>query len=321
MAEPSSVVVDAIRHFFERHPNVGVPLVVAVSGGNDSTALLVAMCELGGFDIVAGHVNHHLRGEESDADEAFVRELAGRLGVPVHVADGTLEAEAVKHRGIEAAAREVRHARLHEIAAQAGASHVATAHQKNDQAETIVMRLMTGGGIAALRGILPVRDDRVIRPLLRVTRAEIAEFLAARDITPRHDRSNDDPRFLRNRVRAMLRDAGDAAIENLARVADQARAQWQVLERAIDAAEDVEAGDGETRFRTLPDDPWLRQALLHRHIRRLDPASRDVSSDDLARLDAALPSLKRTSVTRTVEILRRGGQIVLRLRPPRNDGE
>src|SRR5207244_6335030 len=116
-----------------------------------------ALAELGTLELIAAHVNHHLRGAESDGDEAFVRDLCARVGVPLRVADGTLDAEAVRHRGVEAAAREVRHARLHEIRAETGAKYVATAHHKNDQAETGLMRLMTGGGIAALRGIHPVR--------------------------------------------------------------------------------------------------------------------------------------------------------------------
>src|SRR6266498_2092842 len=109
-----------------------------------------------------------------------------------------------------------------------------SAHQKNDQAETVLMRLMTGGGLAALRGIHPVRDDGVIRPLLDVTRAEIDAFLKERGVIARVDASNADPRFLRNRVRAML---PESAVDNLAAVAAQARAQWRVLERAIDEAD------------------------------------------------------------------------------------
>src|SRR5437762_12465336 len=109
----------------------------------------------------------------------------------------------------------MRHARLHAIQAAEGAQYIATAHQKNDQAETVLMRLMTGGGIAALRGIHPVRDDGVIRPLLDVTRAESERFLAERKLTPRFDRSNADPRFLRNRVRAMLREFDASVVANL----------------------------------------------------------------------------------------------------------
>ncbi|HXH90324.1 MAG TPA: tRNA lysidine(34) synthetase TilS, partial [Thermoanaerobaculia bacterium] len=304
----SSVIVEAIRRFLAAHELVQRPIVAAVSGGGDSTALLVALVEIGDIKFTAAHVNHHLRGTESDDDEAYVRELCARYDIPLRVADGTLDHEAVRHRGIEAAAREVRHARLGEIA---GDALIATAHQKNDQAETVMMRLMTGGGIAALRGIHPVRDDGIIRPLLEVSRKEIERFLADRNITPRFDRSNANPRFLRNRVRAMLRDFDESVIDNLAAIADQARQQWPVLEQAIDAAEHVIASEDETLFRSMPENAWLRQALLLRHIRRLDPDARDVSAADLARLAG---ETKKTSVTKSLELSKEGDQIVLRHR-------
>ena len=139
------MIADAVRRFFDQHPPETAPLVGAVSGGIDSTALLNALRELGSIELVAAHVNHHLRGAESDGDEAFVRDLCARLGVALCVADGTLDADAIKHRGVAAAAREARHGRLHEIRGAVGARWIATAHQKNDQAETILMRLMTGG--------------------------------------------------------------------------------------------------------------------------------------------------------------------------------
>ena len=305
------MIVEAIRRFFTRH-GISGPIVAAISGGVDSTALLLALVELGDVEFTAAHVNHHLRGAESDDDEAYVRELCARYDIPLRVADGTLDAEAIRHRGVEAAAREVRHVRLREVA---GNALITTAHQKNDQAETVLMRLMTGGGIAALRGIHPVREDGVIRPMLDVTRVEIEQFLKERNVTPRFDRSNADPRFLRNRVRTMLREFDTSVIDNLAAVADQAQQQWPLLERAIDAAEDVIADETETRFRSMPDDAWLRQALLLRHIRRLDPEARDVSAADLERLAAATG---RTSVTKSLELLKEGEQPILRRR---NDEE
>ena len=306
------MIEQAARRFLEAHGIRG-PVVVAVSGGADSTALLLALNEIG-ISIMAGHVNHRLRGAESDADEAFVRELCQGIGVPLRIADGTLDPDAIRRHGIEAAAREVRHARLHEIRAAEKATHIATAHQKNDQAETVLMRLTIGGGIAALRGIHPVRDDGVIRPLLEVTRSDIDAFLRLRKITPRVDRSNADPRFLRNRIRRILGELGADAVENLAAIADQARQQWALLERVIDDADTSAATESETRFSSFPDDPWLRRAILHRHIRRLDPHCRDVSAVDLERIAAQLDSLKRISVTASLELLRRGDEWILRRR-------
>jgi tRNA(Ile)-lysidine synthetase-like protein len=311
------MITRIVRQFFV---NAGVAdrgIVAAVSGGADSTALLLALAELPAptVAVVAAHVNHHLRGADSDADEAFLRELCLRLEIPLHVADGTLDPERIRARGIEAAAREVRYALLAEIRDAVGARFVATAHQKNDQAETVLMRLVTGSGLAALRGIHPIRADGFIRPLLDVTREEIDAFLRERGVTPRHDRSNDDPRFLRNRIRQVVRQL--EAVDALAAVAAQARQQWPVLERAIDEAErmHVEVHPDATLFRTWPEDAWLRQALLHRHIHRLDPAARDVSARDLERLAADLERMKRVSVTKTLELVRREGVVLLRRRP------
>lgn len=304
---------DSLRNFFTRHEIHG-RIVAACSGGVDSTALLLALVE-SGAEVVCAHVNHHLRGEQSDGDEAFVRELCDRLNVRLEVRDGSVDRESIRHRGIEAAAREVRHERLAGIRDAVGAKFIATAHQKNDQAETIVMRLMTGTGLAGLRGIHAVRDDGVIRPLLEVTRDEIAAFLAERGVTPRLDRMNEDPRFLRNRVRAALRDLGPEVIDNIAAVAAQAQRLWPLVEEAIDRAAIVDVSPDATKFLEWPTDPWLRQALLQRHIRRLDTHSRDVSARDLERLVSSIDSIKRVSVTKSLELIRRDGTLVLRRLP------
>lgn len=313
------MIGDRIRQFIDRH-HISGRVVVACSGGADSTALLLGFSDLK-ESVVCVHVNHHLRGAESDADEQFVRDLCARLGVEIQVADGTLDPETVRTSGIEAAARKVRDRELRAIADRVGARYVATAHQKNDQAETIVMRIVSGTGIAGLRGILPVREDGVIRPLLNVTRVEIEEFLSERGITPRIDRMNSDPRFMRNRVRAALREFDPTAIENVGSLAEQAQQVWPSIERLVDRAEASCAvvTEGETRFQVWPDDPWLRQALLYRHIRRLGNA-REVSSRDLERLAGSLDTVKRVSVTKELELIRRAESLILR-RAPRPTAE
>ena len=310
------MISQRIESFLDRHHIRPARIVIACSGGVDSTALLLSFLDVAGVDITAGHVNHHLRGSESDDDETFVRALCEAHGVPLLVADGTLDPDLIRRSGVEAAAREIRQARLREIAGSVRADFVATAHQKNDQAETVLMRVVSGTGLGGLRGVHPVRDDGFIRPLLDVTRAEIEEFLAARGVEARIDRSNSDPRFLRNRVRAILRELGDSAVENLAAVADQARQLWPVVERAVDEVdrECTRVTADETEFVRWPDDAWTRQALLHRHIRRLGD-SREVSSRDLDRMAASVDSIQRVSVTRDLEMIRRGDTLLLRRRP------
>ena len=306
------MLTDHLRRFFAEHSLPACRIVAAVSGGADSSALLIALSELrdDGFEVVCGHVNHHLRGAESDEDERFARELSARLGVSFAVEDGTIDDAAVRERGVEAAAREVRYQRLHRIRDATRARFIATAHQQNDQAETVLMRLMTGSGVAGLRGIHPLRDDGVIRPILGATRAEVEAFLRERNIVARHDRSNDEPRFLRNRVRAVLRELG--GIEQLAGIAAEARALWPIVERAIDdAAATVTSSESETRFASLPKDEWLRSALLARHIRRLDPQARDFDAFRIAR---EVQTTKRMTVTKNLELVREDDAHVLRKR-------
>ena len=311
-------MIDAIRRFFVAHAIEPCHLLVACSGGVDSTALLLALAELRpeGWRLTAGHVNHRLRGEESDGDEAFVRGLCEQARLPLEVADGALDPDTIREVGLEAAARDVRHARLSAIAAAVGARFVATAHQKNDQAETVLMRLICGTGLAGLRGIHPVRDDGWIRPLIDVSRRDIEAFLQSKGVTPRTDRMNADPRFLRNRVRSALAAFEPAATENLAAIATQAQQVWPAIEETLDALDrtGTRPGADETRFVRWPDEAWWRQALLLRHIRRLGSA-RDVSATDLQRIVASLDSVQRLSVTRDLELVRRRGALVLRKMP------
>lgn len=311
--------VDHIRDFFVRRSFLPARIVAAVSGGGDSSALLLALCELrnDGCDVVAAHVNHHLRGAESDGDEQFVRALCEELGVVLHVADGTLCPDALGARGVEAAAREIRMVRLQAIRAAECAALIATAHHRDDQAETILMRLMSGGGPAAMRGIRAVREDGIIRPMLDLSRAAVDDFLRQRHVTARVDSSNADPRFRRNQARLMLRGLDRAATATLLDIAENADLQWPYLLRAIDAAEAgcAEPDVRETRFRRWPDDLWIRQALLHRHILRLDPDARDISAEDLARLARSVDRARRISVTRALELIRSGDGFVLRRRP------
>jgi tRNA(Ile)-lysidine synthase len=300
-----------LRQFFVKILHGPCPLTVAASGGADSTALLLGLADLREeeFIVRAAHVNHHLRGTDSDADEAFVRDLCTSLAMPLDVADGALDEALVHARGVEAAAREIRYRRLLEIRERTGTRFIVTGHQKNDQAETVLMRLLTGSGLAGLRGIHPLREDGVVRPLLDVTRETIEAFLRERGVTPRQDRSNEDPRFLRNRIRVLVRDLG--ATDNLAAVAAQAREQWPLLERAIDDAERacVEVGADESRFTSWPGHAWLRAALLQRHIRRLDPGARDF---DAHRIADELDSIRGLSVTKTLELKRDGATLILR---------
>jgi tRNA(Ile)-lysidine synthase len=186
----------------------GDRVAVAVSGGSDSVALMHLLLEIGpvaGFDV-AGivHVNHGLRAEASDADEAFCRGLAAAAARPIHVSrvDAAGHAREMR-RSVEVAARALRYRAFEAAAERLGATLVATGHTEDDQAETVLLRLLRGAGTRGLAGIL-ARRGRFIRPLLECRRAELAAYLAERGATFREDASNADVAIPRNRVRHEL---------------------------------------------------------------------------------------------------------------------
>ena len=171
----------------------------AVSGGADSVALLHALREL--FPertIAAVHLNHCLRGADSDADEAFVRKLAAKLGCEHFV---RREDVALSGGNLEGAGRRARYRFFEELLADGSCSEIATGHTQSDQAETVLFRLLRGACGGGLSGVWPVYDERIFRPMLDVTRGEVLEYLERSGLDWREDSSNSDPCFARNRLR------------------------------------------------------------------------------------------------------------------------
>jgi len=186
----------------------GSSVLLAVSGGADSMALLYGASEAAsetGWRLSVGHVHHGWRKREGDRDLAFVSEHARRLGLPFFSRRCDARRAARELRlSPEAGARHVRYAALAEMAAEAGAGIVATAHQQADAVESHVLARERRGGVAALAGPREARADGVVRPLLAVTREEILRFLADRGIAFRRDATNGNLRLSRNRVRRTL---------------------------------------------------------------------------------------------------------------------
>ena len=255
----------------------GDRLAVAVSGGADSVALLCLLLELRaelGIVLSVAHVNHKLRGEESDEDERFVAELARRYDLELHTHEAPLDPD--RDSGIEAAARKLRYDFFRQLARENRAAKFATAHSLDDQAETVLLRIFRGTGIRGLSGIHPrliltedVEDEQrgralaeVVRPLLQFRRAELQEFLHQQGQSWREDSSNRDLGFLRNRVRHILlpvlrENFGTTAVENLADLAEIARAeeeQWRGVPHDVRALGMDPAGE---RSPSLPLDPGL----------------------------------------------------------------
>ena len=235
-----------IAAFFESigaSPAAQVSVAVGVSGGADSVALLHILhlyrAEFGVGRLAAAHVNHGLRGAESDGDEEFARGEAAKLGVEFfrvrldRPGDGCIDTDS----GIEAWARSERYKFFSDVRQEHGIDFVATAHTANDQAETVLLRLTRGAGLRGLRGILPVRGDGIIRPMLGVERSRLLEWLSDRGVGHREDSSNADPRFRRNRIRAevvpKLAECDPAAVRNIASAAAAAQAAWGAIEGRV----------------------------------------------------------------------------------------
>ena len=186
-------------------PLAGETLVVGLSGGPDSVALLdgLAAAGGGGLRLVAAHLDHGLRTGSAE-DAAFCAELCARLGVSLRRASADVTARAAREGcGIEEAARLERYAFLASVMAEEQAVAVAVAHTRDDQAETLLLRLLRGAGSLGLGAMRP-RSGPVVRPLLSVTRQQVLDHLASRGLAWREDPTNADPKHLRNRVRHEL---------------------------------------------------------------------------------------------------------------------
>jgi tRNA(Ile)-lysidine synthase len=199
------MLLDAVRSAIQRYSMIerGDRVVVAVSGGADSMALLFALHALSSdldCELAVAHLDHGLR-PTSAGDARFVEEQAARLGLPVMSERCDVRGEAAARRqGIEEAAREVRRAFLARVAAEWGAARIAMGHTADDQAETVLFRLARGTGWDGLCGMAPVYG-RTIRPLLFLTRGEVRQFAADQGIPWREDETNGDVSFARNRIR------------------------------------------------------------------------------------------------------------------------
>ena len=185
----------------------GGKVLCALSGGSDSMCLLhllSAMAEEGGFTLCAAHYNHHLRGAESDEDAAFVARWCEEYHIPCTLGEGDVAAEAAKrNQGLEETARQLRYAFLTETAEALGCSRIATAHNADDNLETLLLHLTRGAGLHGLAGIPPRRGE-LVRPLLTTPRADIEAYLEAHHIPHVEDSTNTDTKYARNKLRSQV---------------------------------------------------------------------------------------------------------------------
>ena len=245
---------------FDMLPEAGLVLA-CVSGGADSMCLLEALLEISrqrGFTVGAVHFNHKLRGEESDRDEAFVGEQCSARGTPLYTGGGDVRAYAQEHGlGIEAAAREMRYYFFYTAASNANAVRIATAHTADDNAETMIFNLTRGTGTAGLSGIPPKRGI-IIRPMLRVSRDEVMNFISLRGVKFVEDSTNDLEIFTRNKLRRtvipVLKQINPRLKDAVSSAAEISRADEEFLSGLAD--DFIREHCGRNGQRTMDDGQW-----------------------------------------------------------------
>ena len=270
-------------------PKRGGTVLCAVSGGRDSVCLLDYLCALAprcGFSVAAAHLNHLMR-PTAQRDVAFLRELCEKLGVPLYVEERDVRALA-RERGIgeEEAGRWARYDFLARTADQIGAEKIATAHHRQDQAETVMLNLLRGTGPEGLGGIPPVRG-KFIRPLLNTRRQDIEEYLRERGLSHIEDETNESRGYARNRLRLdiwpQLEGLHDGVTDNIARTALLVRRENEYLDE-LAAAWLPEEGTAIACGEFLQASPVLRGRILRLLMARLPAGKKDVT---MAHLEAA----------------------------------
>ncbi len=277
----------------------GDGIVAGVSGGADSVCLLSVLKELEqeyDLRICVVHIEHGIRGEESKADAAFVRELAHTFGMEYREFSFDVIAEAKKeHCSVEEMGRRLRYQAFEEIRKKEGLNKIAVAHHQNDQAETVIMNLARGSGIHGLHGILPVRG-KIIRPLLSCSRGEIEEYLKRKGLSFRTDKTNLEEEYTRNRVRRkvlpyMEEALNEKTVQHLAQTAELIYEAEACLNRIVNeayeecllAAEERREKDQMEkrlafRMASLLDlEPYLQKEIFMQGIQRLCQKKKDIS--------------------------------------------
>jgi tRNA(Ile)-lysidine synthase len=286
-------ILQTIESFEMLEPHDRV--LVGVSGGADSVCLIVALKELG-YNVAAAHVNHGLRGQESDEDEVFTKQLANDLGIECFSKKVSLGPG-----NIEAAGRQARKQFFRELVQDRGFTKIALAHTKNDRVETFLMNLLRGSGIGGLTS-MPAISDNTIRPFVETARTEIEAYLTEGSCTWRTDSSNFDLRFARNRVRqevipALAAEFNPNLVETLARTIQIVEAEDAWMAAVADDWINANGTNKEETFvlragnmHSVP--PSLVRRVLRGALRRAGSELRDVSFEHIEAVRGLLESGK-----------------------------
>lgn len=316
MSQPAAVEQRVLRFVTgQQLVPKGEKLLVAVSGGPDSVCLLhvlVNLREALGISLHVAHLDHRLRGAESEADAAYVAGLAHRLGIPATIEERDVrEYQARRHLSLEEAAREVRYDFLARSARSTGAGRVAVGHTAGDHVETVLMHLIRGSGGRGLRGLLPLSRWQsggeslvVVRPLLPLTREETSEYCQRHRLMPRIDVSNLSLSPFRNRIRLellpLLKGYNPGIAGALMRTAGIAAGEMALLDRLVEEQwSDIVQESGSAvaldRKRLAPLHPALKRHLLRTAIERLTGDIKDIEANHVEQVLEALdkPAGKR----------------------------
>lgn len=295
------------------------PVLLAVSGGADSVGLMFAMLRLsraGAIDVrlVVGHVNHKLRERAADEDQAFVVRLGKKSGLKVALRSVNVRVFATESKlSIETAARKLRADALIGIAKENGCKAVATAHHKDDNAETLIHRLLRGTGFRGLAGIRPTRaftdEIRFVRPLLCVSRTEIIEYCKSNNLQWRYDHTNADISYTRNRIRHLLlphlqRECNGSLVAQLAQLSENCRNLYSRVCRHVEKVWPVVVPDSQPDTITLDAKILCAQTqivqaeLVRRTLVALGSGERDLKKSHYRRII----ELAKGPAGRTVEL-------------------
>jgi tRNA(Ile)-lysidine synthase len=296
----------------------GDAVVVGVSGGADSLALLYALRELKEYrlKLIVSHLNHGIRPKEGKRDALFVEGIAKKLDLPFETREvSTPEFKKRSKLSLEEAARTLRYEFLREVLAKHNAQKIATAHTLDDQAETVLMRFIKGSGPLGLSGIPPVSQGQIIRPLIEVPRSEVERYLQGKKVKWVEDSSNREKIFLRNRIRhdliPVLQKYNPRIKETLAKTANIFRTEedfirsragnW--LEYVFQHRDEDELLGTLSRYKAIPE--ALRPAFLRIAIEQIKGSLRQVSFTHVASADELLFSESSSG-----EIVLPGGIVV-----------
>lgn len=289
----------------------GDKVIIGVSGGADSVCLLFMLMELQKiiqFDIVVVHVNHRLRGEDADADEAYVKQLCEKfhLNFVSYSEDVELVAKNRK-QSTEEAGREVRREAFYRTMHACGGTKIALAHHKNDNAETCLMNLARGTGIKGLSGMLPIKDH-IIRPFLCVERIEIEQYLRNHHIAYRTDSTNQTDEYTRNRVRNHIipyleREVNAGAISHISEAMEYFREIQSFLEQEREKYWTTCVQQKEERYTVLKEQycivPRVIQSMILKEIlTRIAEKEKDISGTHVK----ALQDLMENQVGRRIDL-------------------